>query len=104
MTDIPEEPQPWQVVTRTLTYDASPWLRHYVETLRLPDGRVVADFHTVDALEHAVIFAVTEDGLVITERHYRHATRDVCAALPAGYIEPGEAPEDAAKRELLAVP
>jgi len=97
----PDEPQPWQTVSRTLAYDASPWLKHYVETVRLPDGRLVGDFHTVDALEHAVIFALTDDGMVVTERHYRHAVGDVCAALPAGYIEAGESPELAAQRELL---
>jgi ADP-ribose pyrophosphatase len=101
MSNAPQDPQPWQTVSRRLTYDASPWLKHYVETVRLPDGREVDDFHVVEALEHAVIFAVTDDGLVVTERHYRHALGDVCAALPAGYIEAGEAPEAAAQRELL---
>jgi ADP-ribose pyrophosphatase len=104
MTPAPapdDEPQAWEVVSRRLAYDASPWLKHYVETLRLPDGRLVDDFHVVEAREHAVIFAVTDDGQVVTERLYRHAAHEVCAALPAGYIEAGEEPEVAAKRELL---
>jgi ADP-ribose pyrophosphatase len=38
---------------------------------------------------------------VLLERQYRYAADDYLWELPAGHIDPGEAPAKAAKRELL---
>jgi ADP-ribose pyrophosphatase len=47
-----------------------------------------------------MVVAVTPDGKVIMERSYKHGPRRVATSLPAGYLEDGEAPIDAARREL----
>jgi len=73
----------------------------WAETVRLPDGRVVDGFCTLEMPDYAVVVALTADGCAIVERNYKHGPRRVCLNLPAGYLEPGEAPEDAARRELL---
>jgi ADP-ribose pyrophosphatase len=98
-----EEPQSkdWQTLSRRLAFDASPWLRHWVETVKLPTGEVATDFHTVESREFAVVLALTSDGLVVGERQYRHGVGEVCFVLPAGYLEQSEGPLAAAQRELL---
>lgn len=46
------------------------------------------------------VLAVTPDGLVPVVRQFRAALGEVLAELPAGVVDPGESPLDAARREL----
>jgi ADP-ribose pyrophosphatase len=96
-----ELPQPWTIRTRTELYDARPWLRLYGDDVELPDGRQVQGFYSIDMPDHAIIVALTIEDRIVVERNYKHGPRRVCINLPAGYLEPGEDPMDAAKRELL---
>jgi ADP-ribose pyrophosphatase len=91
----------WEVIHRQQVVDASPWLRLWVETVRLPDGRVVDDFYVLDLPGFVVVTAVTQDDEILVERQYKHGMRKIVLALPAGYIEDDETPLVAAKRELL---
>jgi ADP-ribose pyrophosphatase len=43
---------------------------------------------------------VHDDGRIVLVRQYRYAVRDHVWELPAGRLDPGEPPEDAARREL----
>jgi ADP-ribose pyrophosphatase len=64
---------------------------------------------TRDVIRHngsVVILAVDRstnpaDPTILIERQYRHAAEQFLLELPAGRIEPGEAPLAAAKRELI---
>lgn len=91
----------WQVLSRREIADRRPWLHLWTEDLRLPDGRLVEGFSILDMPDYAVIVALTPDGRALASRNYKHGPRRVCLNLPAGYLNPGEAPLDAAKRELL---
>ncbi len=65
--------------------------------------------NTRDVIRHngsVVILAVDEsknpqDPDIIFERQYRHAAGQFLIELPAGRVEPGEAPLTAAKREMI---
>jgi len=46
------------------------------------------------------IAARRDDGRLVLVRQYRHATGETLLEVPAGRLEPGEAPEAAARREL----
>lgn len=95
----PEE-RLWETLRRREIVDERPWLRLWAEDLCLSDGRVVEDFFTIEAPDYVVVVALTPDGQVIVERNYKHGPRRVCLNLPAGYIESGEEPVAAARREL----
>jgi ADP-ribose pyrophosphatase len=76
----------------------------YTDTLVEPTGHK----NTRDIIRHrgsVVMLAVDEtnpaDPIVIMERQYRHAAGQYLLELPAGTLEPGEAPLAAAKRELI---
>jgi ADP-ribose pyrophosphatase len=76
----------------------------YTDTLIEPTGHK----NTRDIIRHrgsVVMLAVDEtnpaDPIVIMERQYRHAAGQYLLELPAGTLEPGEAPLAAAKRELI---
>jgi ADP-ribose pyrophosphatase len=73
----------------------------FAEDVELPSGRVVEGFYTIQAPDFALVVPVTRAGQVIAVRQYKHGAGRVSLALPAGYVEPGESPEMAARRELL---
>ncbi len=95
------ELRPWQTLARREIADARPWLRLMAEDVRLPDDRIVTAFYTIEAPDFVIIVALTDEHTVIVERSYKHGVRRVSLGLPAGYIEQGEEPLAAARRELL---
>ena len=85
-------PWRWETLARREVVDARPWVRVWADDLRLPDGRVIQGFATIELPDYAVVVALTPGGDVVIERNYKHGPRRVCLNLPAGYLEPGEAP------------
>ena len=68
------------------------------DRVHMPNGREV----TVDVIRHppsAVIVPVPEPGRVILIRQYRYAVNQWLWECPAGSVDEGETPEQAAKRE-----
>jgi len=74
-----------------------------VDRVREPKG-VVAVREIIRHHGSIVVLAVddsTSPPRVLLERQYRYAADDYLWELPAGHIDPGEAPAHAARRELL---
>lgn len=68
------------------------------DRVRMPNDRTV----TVDVVRHArsvVLAPVPEPGKVILIRQYRYAVNAFLWELPAGSVDEGESPEQAARRE-----
>ena len=91
---------PWTVLNSRSLLNADPFLTVRVETVGLPDGRLITDYYQLDMPSFACIFAETPDGRIVTYRQYRHGPRKVGLVFPGGHLSPGEAPLDAARREL----
>ncbi|MEB2288716.1 MAG: NUDIX hydrolase [Anaerolineae bacterium] len=71
----------------------------YVETVQLPDGAQAVR----EIVRHPGAVAMVPllpGGDVLLVRQYRHAAGDLLLEIPAGTLEPGEDPEQAAAREL----
>ncbi len=70
-----------------------------VDRVELPDGR-----RTIrEVMEHpgaAVIVPIDDDGNVRLVRQYRDAIGKQLLEVPAGKLDPGETPDDCARREL----
>ena len=93
--------QPWRTRSRRTLLDLHPWLsveRHVVE---LPDGRVIEDWPWVVGREYVNVLAVNEDGLFLLFRQTKYAVEGTTLAPVGGYLEEGEDPLVAARRELL---
>jgi ADP-ribose pyrophosphatase len=90
----------WRVLGSTELLNRQPWLRVSAEHVRLPNGHELPDFYRVELPDWAQVFAVTDDGQVAMIEQYKHGPGVVSLELPAGYLEPGEDPEVAARREL----
>lgn len=92
--------RPWKTLARRSLLTRSPWLEVGEERVALPDGREVDGFLWLRSRDFAAIVAVTSRDEIVLVRSYKHGPRTVALAVPAGYIEDGEAPLAAAQREL----
>jgi ADP-ribose pyrophosphatase len=71
---------------------------HRVE---LPDGRIIEDWPWVVMPDYVNVVPVTEGGLFLVLRQTKYAVTGTTLAPVGGYLEPGETPLSAARRELL---
>lgn len=71
------------------------------DSVQLANGHVIEDYFVIEKANWINVIAITEEGKFLFERQYRHGAGLVNYELPAGIIEEGEAPIEAAKRELL---
>lgn len=71
------------------------------DRVRLPGGLELEEFHVVEYPDWSVVYCLTESGKVVLVEQYRHGIGRSCLELPAGEIDAGEEPLDAAHRELL---
>lgn len=79
----------------------SQWINLYQDTVRLPDGTTIDDYHVLDFPSHAAgIVPVGADGRILLIDHYRFVSDVRGWEIPAGRIDEGESPEQAAMREL----
>ena len=78
-----------------------PWLTARVDKVQLPDGRINPEHYVLEYPEWVNIIAITREGEFVMVRQYRHAMDLVLDELCAGVVEQGEAPLQAAQRELL---
>ncbi|HTT39648.1 MAG TPA: NUDIX hydrolase [Burkholderiales bacterium] len=70
------------------------------DEVRLPDGRIARREYVLHQ-GAVMVIPLFEDGSVLLERQYRYALREHFLELPAGKVDPGEAPLATAQRELL---
>lgn len=90
-----------------------PFVRHgSEELLRTPVFRLrrdrathpvtqhTGDYFVLECPDWVNMVAITEDEHIVLVRQWRHGTRAIELEIPAGMIDPGEAPLAAAAREL----
>jgi ADP-ribose pyrophosphatase len=58
-------------------------------------------FHRIQSPDWAQILPITPEGDAVLIRQYRHGTQRVTLEIPAGLVDPGEDPAEAALRECL---
>lgn len=89
------------VVESTRPLLEHPRMRVYEALLRYPSGTTQRYVYRKPGGDVVSVVALTERGTYLLVRQYRFPVDDWTIELPAGAVEPGETPEEAAKRELL---
>lgn len=70
-------------------------------TIQLPDGRILDDWAWIVTPDFVTISVVDPAGRFLCFRQTKYAVDGLSLAPAGGYLEPGEAPEAGARRELL---
>lgn len=91
----------WRVHRRKELYSMPPWLGLYRETVELPNGKIIDDYHQLELPDFTVVVARTPAEKTIIIRQYKHGVRHISLTLPGGMVETDEHPVLAAQRELL---
>ena len=91
--------KPWKLLDSEYLVNA-PWLKVAKEKCELPNGKVIDDFYTLWQPDWVLILARTTEGKWVMTEQYRHGSRKIALEFPAGIIDKGETPEQAALREL----
>jgi|SRR5581483_4723215 len=79
----------------------SAWVDLIEKVVQFSPETVPEIFHFITQRDYVGIFARTADGLIPIVRQYRPSVEEYTWELPAGTVEDGETPEQAALRELL---
>lgn len=92
--------KPWKTIARRTVFRHSKYLTVETHTIELPDGRIISDWPWIITPDYINVIAVTTDGKWLCFRQTKYALEGTSLAPVGGYIEPGENPLEAAKREL----
>lgn len=93
----------WKTLSRRLVlqFGDGRFLRVESHRVRLPNGHVIEQWPWVITPDFVNIVAQVEDGRFLCFRQTKYAVTGLSLSLAGGYLEPGEAPLEAAQRELL---
>ncbi len=94
-----EEAYP-RIVNRQTTR-LSPWVELVEKQVQFAPGETPQTYHCVTQNAYVGMIVRTAAGLLPIVRQYRPAVEAFTWEFPAGTIEPGEAPEQAARREVI---
>jgi 8-oxo-dGTP pyrophosphatase MutT (NUDIX family) len=93
--------EPWQVLDSKYSY-RDRWLAVRSDTVRVPNGTILAPYHTIEFPEWVCAIALTPRREIVLIEEYRHGVERLSFELPCGTPEDeGEDVLDAMQRELL---
>lgn len=92
--------KPWKVLNKKTIID-NKWLSVNADTCQTASGAVVDEFYVEKRPDFVIVIGWDERGRLLIERQYRYGLDKVTTEVPAGMIEEGEDPLNAARRELL---
>tara|TARA_B100000575_G_scaffold294319_1_gene309460 strand:- start:1332 stop:1892 length:561 start_codon:yes stop_codon:yes gene_type:complete len=91
----------WTLISRKKVYDGSPYINIFKDKIELPNGQIIDDYHRIEIDDAVMLIVENEREEIMVYSEYRHGIGEESYTFPAGAIENGEEPEDAAHRELL---
>lgn len=95
------EIKPW-IILESQTILSNKWLSVRADKCKIPESDIIIDdFYVIERPDSVYIVPITRNLQVVLVKQYRHATGQIIYELPAGYINQGETPQQAAERELL---
>jgi 8-oxo-dGTP pyrophosphatase MutT (NUDIX family) len=90
----------WDVLeSHTLLDD--PFLGVTMQVVRLPDGRIIENWPMVTTRDYVNALVLNEAGEALVLEGYKHGLGRSSWQIMGGYLEEGEEPESAVRRELM---
>ncbi len=93
--------EPWKTLSRDLVLNLSSFLRVESHTIELPDGQVIKNWPWLISPDFINVAVITEEGDYLCFQQTKYGVKGTTLAPVGGYIDEGEQPLAAAKRELL---
>jgi ADP-ribose pyrophosphatase len=93
--------KPWKTLARKTILEHSKYLTVEEHVVELPDGRVIEHWPWIITTDFVNVVAITVEGEFLCFRQTKYGVKGTSLAVVGGYIDPGEEPLEAAKRELL---
>jgi 8-oxo-dGTP pyrophosphatase MutT (NUDIX family) len=90
----------WKLLEKDYIFNRR-WLKIQTRRYYLPTRRREADFYLFEYSPWVSILPITPSGDIILIRQYRPGLDRILWEIPAGLVDAGEKPLDAARRELL---
>jgi ADP-ribose pyrophosphatase len=91
----------WKTLSSRKVFESGKWVSVDLRDVETPDGKVIKDWPWVKTPDYVNVLPVTAEGEFLCFRQDKYAFDTLGLAPVGGYMEPGEAPLEAAKRELL---
>jgi len=91
----------WKTLASKPVLSFGKWLSVEERTVQTPDGQVIEHWPWVVSPDYVNVLAVTPEGRYLVFCQQKYGLEGESLAPVGGYIEPGEAPLEAARRELL---
>ncbi|MFT3890288.1 MAG: NUDIX hydrolase [Anaerolineales bacterium] len=91
----------WKTKSRETILQQRPWLVVEHHTVELPDGRLIPEWPWIITPDYVNVVAVTESGDFLCFKQVKYGLDAMTLAIVGGFVEEGEYPFDAARRELL---
>lgn len=92
--------KPWKTKTRRTILDQRPWLLVENHTVELPDGRLIPDWPWIITPDYVNVVAVTAQERFLCFRQVKYGIEGMTLGIVGGFVEAGEEPLRAARREL----
>jgi 8-oxo-dGTP pyrophosphatase MutT (NUDIX family) len=93
-------PRPWERLARERLRDCRIFRLDRI-IARSPTSGEEHDFFCIESAEWVNVVPITADAQVVMVRQFRHGSQTLTLEIPGGMIDAGEAPAEAALRELL---
>jgi len=91
----------WELISRKEVYDGSPFIKVSIDTVKLPSGEIIDDYHRIEVHNAVMLLVENNKKELLVYEEYRHGIAQVSYTFPAGGIENNESLKEASKRELL---
>jgi len=93
-------PEPWKLISSRVQ-ESLKIFNFRIDRSRSPRTGKVHDFYVLESSDWVNVIPITPEGQVVLIRQFRHGIRKVTLEIPGGILEPGDTPEEAARRELM---
>lgn len=93
--------KPWETLSRKKILQCGGFLTVEMHEVRISDGRIIPDWPWIVTPDYVNVLAETRDGRFPCFRQTKYAIEGTSLAPVGGFVDPGETPETAARRELL---
>lgn len=91
----------WKTLTKQIVFERSPWIKLEEHKIELPDGKVLDGWIWIDTPDFIIVIAIDIQERFLVFEQTKYASPGITLAPVGGYIQAGEEPLEAAKRELL---